>query len=134
MHEIDDEKLDKHIETHRKKHRFLLISIISVSFIIILLWGLAFKNKVSIFKWNTASEKILLDDMQSSWTITEEALLAPQKAKEDAQNIVYEKLTELSNAQAMTTTTTVSTTTQNNNTILGDNLSISTSSKIHNSN
>lgn len=56
-----------HIAHQQKMRQILGLSVIVVSAVIILLWGFAFRNRLTDFSWKGSAEQMLVSNAQANW-------------------------------------------------------------------
>lgn len=117
----DQEKIIAELDHQQKKRKIRTVSVVIVSLIIVLLWGVAFRNRFVNFSWANTDQKQMIDKAYASWkmmdTINEQNLTKANEAKEEAREILTNiaEIIENNNTSTLAEEKSSTTTDQTNN-------------------
>jgi hypothetical protein len=88
-------KLEKKIADHNHKKMVVKICVISISTIIIFLWGFALRNQFVSAEWIKTPEYELIKNAQAQWKSSEEAVILDRTAHDAAYEAAKAKISEI---------------------------------------
>jgi nitrate reductase gamma subunit len=113
--EADKKNLEP-IEHVTQKKRIVFYSVLSITIVIIALWGLAFRNRFSNFNWSASSENSLIkaakNDLDQASEMIEKPIRDKAAARETVKNTlqtIFESAAASSSQRKTTSTAATST-------------------------
>ncbi len=108
------------ISHEHRMRRILGITVLSVTAIIVFLWGFAFRNRLVNYSWNQSDEKALFESAQANWQNARALTQTNDYALDEAKEEVRQTLTAILSEHLSASSTATSTETADNDDIIVD--------------